>query len=233
MDPNSKTESKVLVIAAHPDDEVLGAFSYLSDPKYTSMSVFVCEGSSGRFKENHNTKELKLAIEQREHAARLVAKTLGNSAPVFLNFKNFSLPPQSFPKLNQKLEFIINEFNPKIIITHTLNCNNTDHVAVAISVSNVVRSNVFPDVSTILNMEIPSSTEQALGKNFTPNHYKEISQIQLENKIRCLSFYGKELQKNPGPRSEFGIKSYAAFRGVSSGVSYAESFQIMRNICKE
>jgi len=233
MTLGSKVNNKILVIAAHPDDEVLGAFSYLSDSRYNTRTVFVCEGSSGRFQGNYDIDELKIAIEQRENAAHLVAKTLGNNAPIFLNFKNFSLLPKSIPELNKKLEFIIRDFTPNMIITHSFNCNNSDHIAVSISVSNLVRSNVYPEISTVLHMEIPSSTEQSLGKNFTPNHFKELNLSQLENKLKCLSFYGEELQKNPAPRSEFGIKSYASFRGVASGMPYAEGFQIMRSIFRE
>jgi LmbE family N-acetylglucosaminyl deacetylase len=226
------SKKKILIIAAHPDDEILGAFSYMNNNDYETQTIFVCEGSSARFMFRESSNLLDEAIASRQLAALSVAKVLKNNPPIFLNFVNLTLASLPIIEINQKIEPLIQSFKPNIIITHTKLCNNSDHAIVSNSVNSVVRSNKYPNVELILNMEIPSSTEQLWGSNFTPNHFVTLNDIDIERKIDLLSLYGDELQNDPGPRSAFGIRAYAAFRGVSSGSKYAESFRIMRSISR-
>lgn len=224
---------KLFVIAGHPDDEILGAYSYLSDPKYDAQSIFICEGSSARFTEEKNSQEVMKAINNREQAAISIADQLGNRRPIFLNFPNLALSAIPVININHKIEFHLDRFKPEIVITHSKNCNNLDHSTISLAVSNLIRSNSHSYVKTILHMEIPSSTEQSLATSFQPNHFVELIESQVENKIFLLSKYGEELQKDPGPRSGHGIKAYAAFRGVASGNYFAEAFEIVRKITRK
>jgi hypothetical protein len=82
-------------------------------------------------------------------------------------------------------------------------------------------------------MEIPSSSEQSMSKQFSPNHFMNLTENQLEHKIEMLGLYGRELQNDPAPRSNHGIRAYAAFRGLFAGTYYAEAFTIMRNTSAE
>jgi LmbE family N-acetylglucosaminyl deacetylase len=229
-DMKKTSRIKLLVIAAHPDDEILGAYSYLSNSNFQSLTVFVCEGSSARFQFGEESTLKDLAVRDREQAAIAAAQRLGNQHPVFLNFPNFSLSSKSILEINKKIEEIVKSFDPEIVITHTASCNNLDHSTVSIAVSNLLRTNAYPGIKTILHMEIPSSTEQTMESSFHPNHFIVLNSQQLDEKILTLSLYGAELQRSPGPRSDYGIRAYAAFRGITAGTFLAESFRIVRSI---
>jgi LmbE family N-acetylglucosaminyl deacetylase len=229
-DMEKTSRIKLLVIAAHPDDEILGAYSYLSNSNFQSLTVFVCEGSSARFQFGEESTLKDLAVREREQAAIAAAQRLGNQHPVFLNFPNFSLSSKSILEINKKIEEVVNSFEPEIVITHDTFCNNLDHSTVSIAVSNLLRTNVYPAIKTLLHMEIPSSTEQTTNLSFHPNHFIILNSEQVDQKISTLSLYGAELQRNPGPRSDYGIRAYAAFRGITAGTFFAESFRIVRSI---
>jgi LmbE family N-acetylglucosaminyl deacetylase len=222
---------KLLVIAGHPDDEILGCYSYLSNTAYDSQTLFVCEGSSARFMDK-NQQEVIRAINNREQAAISIADRLGNRPPIFLNFPNLALSATPLIDINNRIEIHLNSLKPDLVITHSKFCNNLDHSTISIAVSNLVRSNSHSYVRKILHMEIPSSTEQTLSQNFRPNHFVILDESQVEKKISLLSLYGDELQKNPGPRSSHGIKAYAAFRGIASGNYFAEAFELVRQITR-
>jgi len=230
---NNRKNKRVLVLAAHPDDEILGAYSYLCNKNYKAQTVFVCEGSTGRFGYKNSSDQAKSEIKLREKSAQLVASALGNESPIFLNFPNFSLSTLSVLEINNMVEPLIRDFTPDILITHSPLCNNLDHASVSIAVSNLVRSNAYPSINSILHMEIPSSSEQSISKQFSPNHFMNLTENQLEHKIEMLGLYGRELQNDPAPRSNHGIRAYAAFRGLFAGTYYAEAFTIIRNTSTE
>jgi hypothetical protein len=79
-------------------------------------------------------------------------------------------------------------------------------------------------------MEIPSSTEQNFYGGFLPNYYVSISEKQMNQKIDLLRNFGTELQIDPAPRSEFGIKSLASYRGTAINENFAEAFSVLRMI---
>ena len=224
------SKKKLMIIAAHPDDEVLGAYSYLSNKSYECQTIFVCEGSSARFLFGEKSQALDQAVKLREIAALNVSKELKNLPPIFLNYTNLTLASLPVIEINQKIEPLIDSFRPNLIMTHTQDCNNLDHRMVSTCVSSIVRANKFPNIEMILNMEIPSSTEQFWNHSFTPNHFITLSKSQMDKKIEMLSIYGDELQSDPDPRSSFGVRSYAQFRGLACGAMYAESFKIVRSI---
>ena len=223
-------KTKVLIVAAHPDDEVLGAFSYLSNPAFICKTIFLCEGSSARFDSKTSLIEKTNAIDLREKAAVEVAHQLKNGVPVFINFPNFSLSQISILEINQKIRKELELFMPDVLITHSTFCNNLDHSTASVAISNLVRSNAYPQIACILHMEIPSSTEQKHNGGFTPNLFRVMSDYQVSEKIRMLSIYGDELQIDPAPRSPHAIRAYAGFRGLGAGTFYAEAFQLVRYI---
>jgi LmbE family N-acetylglucosaminyl deacetylase len=225
-----EVKTRVLVIAAHPDDEILGAYSFLSNKEYVSKSLIVCEGSSARYAAESNSQELSKDIALREMASIKAAKILENEEPAFLNFPNIRLSNINSLEVQNLIAEELKQYCPKIVITHSAYCNNRDHVEVNKLVGNVIRGNVYKNIHTLLSMEIPSSTEQNFYGGFLPNYYVSISEKQMNQKIDLLRDFGTELQIDPAPRSIFGIKSLANYRGTAINENFAEAFSVLRMI---
>tara|TARA_B100000900_G_C20567840_1_gene711913 strand:+ start:1213 stop:1884 length:672 start_codon:yes stop_codon:yes gene_type:complete len=218
---------RILIVAAHPDDEVLGCggtISKLKDNNNINL-IFMTNGVSARGIKR--SKEIK----QRKNSALKLCKYLSISKPVFFNFPDNQMDKIPLLKIVKKIENQINIYKPTTIFTHYSHCLNVDHKITFNAVITACRPTSKQTVKKILSFEIPSSTDWALfkGKQFQPNYYIDITK-NLRHKIEQLKFYKKELRKYPHSRSIKGIKSLAGVRGVSCGVKYAEAFYLNRLI---
>ena len=217
---------KILIIAAHPDDEILGCGGTISKLKNENCIevLFMTNGVSSR-------KKNKKQILRRKKAYLNLFKHLSLPVP-----KNFNLPDNEMDKIPllkivKKIEQKIRSYRPDTIITHYSHCLNVDHKITYEAVITACRPVNELSVKKILSFEIPSSTDWALykGKNFQPNYFIDISK-HIKNKINLIKFYKEELRSYPHSRSIPAIKALASFRGVSCGVKYAEGFYLNRFI---
>jgi len=217
---------KILIIAAHPDDEILGCGGTISKLKNENCIevLFMTNGVSSR-------KKNKKQILRRKKAYLNLFKHLSLPVP-----KNFNLPDNEMDKIPllkivKKIEQKIRSYRPDTIITHYSHCLNIDHKITYEAVITACRPVNELSVKKILSFEIPSSTDWALykGKNFQPNYFIDISK-HIKNKINLIKFYKEELRSYPHSRSIPAIKALASFRGVSCGVKYAEGFYLNRFI---
>ncbi len=217
-------KGKILIVAAHPDDEILGCGgSILKLKKNNDINVlFMTNGVSARGKNKVNEKK-------RKNACLKLFKYLGIPKPQFFNFPDNQLDKIALLKIIKKIEIKINSFRPDTIFTHYSNCLNIDHRKTFEAVNTACRPINNLSVKKILSFEIPSSTDWALfrGKNFQPNYYIDISKF-LNEKVNLIKFYKDELRNYPHSRSIKSIKSLATLRGVSCGVKYAEGFYLNR-----
>ena len=216
----------ILIVAAHPDDEILGCGGTISKlQKDNSIEViFMTNGISSRKVNNNQIKKRKTAYVN-------LFKFLSLPEPKNFGFPDNKMDTVPLLKIVKKIEKKINEFKPNIIITHYENCLNIDHRVTFEAVMTACRPLKDSCVKKILSFEIPSSTEWALfkGKNFQPNYFIDISN-HLGKKLEMIKFYKDELRPYPHSRSIKAIKSFASFRGVSVGVNYAEAFYLNRSI---
>lgn len=219
-------KGKILIIAAHPDDEVLGCGGTISKLKDTNdiNVLFMTDGVSARGK---NKKE----IIKRKKASINLFKYLNLPRPIFFNFPDNEMDKISLLKIIQKIEGKIKIYKPDTIFTHYSHCLNIDHRLTYEAVITACRPINKLSVKKILSFEIPSSTDWALfkGKNFQPNYYIDISRY-LKKKIDLIKFYKEELRNYPHGRSIKSIISLASVRGVSCGVKHAEGFYLNRFI---
>jgi len=219
-------KNKILIIAAHPDDEILGCGGTISKYKnsHDISAIFMTNGVSAR---SINKK----AILKRKRACLSLFQELGIPKPIFFNFPDNQMDKIPLLKIVKKLEKIIKNYKPKTIFTHYSECLNIDHRRTFEAVITACRPLKNSSVKKILSFEIPSSTDWALfkGKNFQPNYFIDISK-HLKKKIDYIKFYKDELRKYPHSRSIYSIKSVASVRGVACGVKYAEGFYLNRFI---
>ncbi len=226
---------KILVVVAHPDDEVLGCGGTLlksAEKGAKIKTIIVSEGVTSRsYKNNTFLEEQK---KRRSDSSIKVSKLLKGSKVVNFNFPDQRLDTIALLKITQKIEKEINNFNPEVVYTHHHGDLNLDHRIVNNATITACRPVPNSNLRKILTFEIPSSTDwQAQGENsqFVPNYFIDITKY-LEKKIKLLKVYKNEMRKWPHSRSFENIKFLAKTRGATVGCKAAEAFQLVRSIEK-
>jgi len=217
--------NKILIIAAHPDDEVLGCGGTISKLKHENEInvIFMTNGVSARGK--NKLKEIK----ERKHSCLKLFKYLSIPKPFFFDFPDNEMDKIPLLKIVKKIENKIRLIKPDTIFTHYSHCLNIDHKKTFDAVITACRPVNKLTVKKILSFEIPSSTDWAMydGNQFHPNYFIDVSK-NIEEKIKLIKFYKDELREYPHSRSYKGIKSLASVRGMSCGVKFAEGFYLNR-----
>ena len=218
--------NNVLIVAAHPDDEVLGCGGTIAkhvEEKYTVTIIFICDGETSRSKKIQNLKA-------RNESAEKVSELLGCQKPIFFNFPDNKLDSIIFLEIVQKLESYIIKIKPNIIYTHHYNDLNIDHQLTCKSLITACRPLPKSFVKSIYLFEIPSSTEWSISNDkFSPNKFIDITSYKSK-KDKALDLYKEEMRDFPHPRSKKAISAIENLRGVISNVEFAEAFQIYRQI---
>ena len=209
----------ILIIAAHPDDEVLGmggTIKKLSKKNKIHLCV-VTEGASAQY----TNKDM---IKKRKESCIKAGKILGISTFDFLEFEDMKLDSIPSLEINQELEKIIKKHKPTSVYTTPKNDLHKDHQIVFESTSIASR----PHSNTVKNLfsyEIPGIVKNP----FTPTVYEDISK-EISYKIKAFKCYKSEIEKFPHPRSIESIESLSLQRGMESGLKKAESFELVRSI---
>ncbi len=223
-------KNKVLVISAHPDDEVLGCGGTLANHFIRGdkiYQIFVSDGEGARSK---NGKSSIKNINSRLKLAKKAARILGISKTKSLMFDDNQLDKIPLLKIIKKLENEIEKIKPNIIYTHSDVDLNIDHQIVSRAVMTACRP-IDTSIKEINFFEILSSTEWShkSSKFFNPNYFVDISKT-INLKIKAIKVYQKELRSFPHPRSVKGVKILSKYRGMMSGLNEAEGFYIKRKI---
>lgn len=220
---------KVLVIAAHADDEVLGCGGTIAKYKNQDATVNVAllaDGVSSRFTNDVSSQD---ELKKRKAAAVNANKILGVDHVIFGSFPDNRMDTIPLLDVVRYVEDLVDEFRPDVIFTHHANCLNVDHRIVSQAVSTACRPQGDYSVKSILFFEIPSSTEwqiNSLGA-FSPNLFEDISSY-MDTKIAALEAYSMEIRDWPHPRSIDGVTHLAKWRGATVGVNTAEAFIVGR-----
>ncbi|AOP33688.1 hypothetical protein A0128_07430 [Leptospira tipperaryensis] len=222
---------RILVIAAHPDDDVLGcgAFIYKHRDNFEFRIIFIGEGSTCRFDlDKISSAEALKQIEIRTSSAKKSLQVLGVK-----NYKFYDLPCGRLDQvpiidINKIIENEIRIFRPETVLTHSETDVNNDHRIVYRSLAMAARP-VWPDCDVnIVSFEVLSTTEWNLTDPFVPNLFEEISEECLRKKWEALECYYTEIKEFPYPRSFVGLETLAKYRGMQSGLKLAEAYRIIR-----
>jgi len=208
---------KILVIAAHPDDEVLGMGGTIKKYSKKGAKITLCvisEGVTAQYLD-------KKMIEIRKDSCRKSSKILGIDNIIFFDFPDMKLDTISQLEINQKLEEVILKINPDIVFTPEPDQNN-DHRIVFESTLIATRPK-NNKIKNILTYEIPSFSTT----HFNPTMYENIEN-EFEIKIKAFKCYKTEIERFPHPRSIKSVENLAEYRGIKSGLNKAEAFRIIR-----
>ena len=223
---------KILVIAPHPDDEVLGCGGTIK--KYTKRGdeVYLCIVTKA-----YTPDWTEDFIKNREKEIECASKTLGIKEVIFLDLPTVKLDTLPQKQLNSLILKTIEDIKPEIVFLPFRADINNDHKLV--SESGLVALRPKPDyflARKVFFYEVLSETEWAgpaekVEDFFMPNFYEDISK-DLNDKLKAMECYKTELKNFPHPRSLEGIKVLAQKRGMESGVDAAEAFMLFREISK-
>lgn len=214
---------RILIVAAHPDDEILGLGGTIRKLIQTGYEVTTVLMAKGRQEEDHHIRSLGISANQR----------LGIKEVIFLENNNLELEMLPLHVLNKQLEAIIQQLQPEMIFTHHDGDLNRDHQITFRAVMTAARPLPGRPPIEIICFETVSSSEWAPSYNnhFKPNYYVDITET-FDDKIQALQHYDVEMREFPHPRSYEGLKHLAHVRGMTVGVVYAEAFEIVRRIWK-
>lgn len=221
----------ILVVVAHPDDEVLGCGGTIS--KYASQGATVnvavlADGTSSRSKEKIDADE---ELRVRKSAAKKANKILGVDQVIFGHFPDNRMDSVDLLDVVKYVERLIDELRPDVVFTHHTNDLNIDHCIVSQAVCTACRPQVSCSVKSILFFEIPSSTEWQINSvnAFSPDLFEDITDY-LAKKNQALEVYSMEMRDWPHSRSIEGVTHLAKWRGATVGVDSAESFIVGRMV---
>jgi LmbE family N-acetylglucosaminyl deacetylase len=219
--------TRVVVIAAHPDDELLGAGGTLARHVLAGdevHAIVVADGAGSRY-----PAELVSTLEKQ---ARRAAEVIGFTSLRFLSLPDQRLDTVPLIELTQRLEGMLDEIRPGTVYTHFPEDVNADHGAVARSAWTACRPYARPEVRKFAVFETPSSTEWAWpmpGTDFRPSLYVDVTDT-LEVKVAAMECYETELRDYPHPRSSRALRERAACWGSHIGRPAAEPFVVLREV---
>jgi LmbE family N-acetylglucosaminyl deacetylase len=217
--------TRVLVIAAHPDDELLGCGGTVARHTRAGASVtsvIVCEGESLRYGPG--------GVGQRSHIDS-AAKVLGVEEVRVLAFPDQRLDTFTLTDVIGSLEQIVQEVRPQVVYGQYGGDVNRDHQLVFQALLVATRP-TESCIETVYAFDTASSTEWAYPRTFVPDTWIDIGDT-LETKIRAMACYESELRDYPHPRSLEALKYRARAWGAQACLEAAEVFMTVRRVCRD
>lgn len=218
---------RILVVAAHPDDEVLGCGGTIIKHRSQGDEVMVVVLADGVTSRDTVPQHSLQRRQQCVSALRL----LGVKQWGFGDWPDNKLDTVPRLHLVKDIEQAIRLFQPTVIYTHHGSDCNIDHRTVNDAVIVACRPQPGSTVKRLLFFEVPSSSEYQAGRAaFQPNWFVPIGET-LARKLVAMREYREEVRDAPHPRSIQAVCALAQWRGAMIGESAAEAFVMARGIC--
>ncbi|MFC2061388.1 PIG-L deacetylase family protein [Elusimicrobiota bacterium] len=222
---------KILIVAAHPDDEILGCAGTvirMASNNHEVVTLILGEGVTARDEQrDKDVRDPDIARLRRQ--AVTANKIIGINEVYFNEFPDNRFDTVSFLDIVKSIEEVKDKIKPDIVFTHNGKDLNVDHQITYRALITATRPMKSESVKEIYSFEIPSSTEWEYPLGFSPDVFFDISDT-LDRKLEALSKYQSELRKYPHPRSLEGVKLIAKNWGMKVGTEYAEAFKAIRII---
>lgn len=214
---------KVLVIAPHPDDEILGCGGVMARHIARGDEVYVCIATSSR---------VEKARQLNEMYARRAHEAMGVRDTFFLDFPPVELPHADIRAFNGAVANVVNTVAPDTVYIPFYGDMHADHAAVSSAAMVALRPLSAPFVRDIYMYETLSETGwnyPSADKAFIPNVFCDITDF-IDAKINAMNIYETKVIADPHPRSPEGLRALAKFRGGTVGKYYAEAFMCVRHV---
>lgn len=225
---------KVLVIAAHPDDEVYGmggTIAKLADEGNEVHVLIVTDGSTTQYKNNVKLNEI---IIKKKQEVKCANEVLGVAKVHFGELPDMKLDQVAHVEINGVIENVVRKIRPDIVYTHFYGDVNLDHQNVYKSTLVAVRPVPGQSVKELYCYRVPSSTEwspqMADSSIFMPNVFVDISNYSPK-KYEAIKLYETEIRDYPHPRSIKYVEKCDCAAGLKCGIGLTEEFMLLRKIC--
>lgn len=225
---------KVLIVAAHPDNEILGVGGTVLRHVAEGDTVHVmilAEGLTSR-DDHRDLAACKDELALLHSATKKAADFMGVQKVLIGDFPDNCMDTVALLEVVKSVEAEINSFVPDLVYTHHAGDVNIDHKITHDAVLTACRPLPGQSVNQILFFETLSSTEWQImtsDKIFIPNYYVDIESY-IEKKLEALHYYETEMRQYPHSRSYEAIKILAQYRGFTIGKLAAEAFEVGRII---
>lgn len=220
---------RVLVVAAHPDDEVLGCGGTVARKVKNggeAYTLILGQGIASRYKKA-NAQKIRDQIEELKKSVYAANEIIGVKEVFAHDFPDNKFDTVSLLEIVKVIENIKNKIKPDIIFTHYEKDLNIDHQITYKAVLTATRPLPNEVVKEIYSFEVLSSTEWNYPTTFAPDVFFDISDT-IDIKIKAMSEYKSELGEFPHPRSLQAIKLSAEYWAMRVGMKYAEAFKAVR-----
>ena len=224
----------ILVVAAHPDDEVLGCGASMAKWSNAGIEVNVlimAEGATSR--DNVRNREKRIdELSVLAKSARSAGKILGVSSVQLLDFPDNRMDSVDRLEVIKAVEEHIKLLKPVTVVTHHSGDLNIDHRIIHEAVVTACRPEPGNRVRRLLSFEINSSTEWQPDSvsSFQPSWFEDVSG-SISRKLQALEAYSIEIRPWPHSRSLKAVEHLARWRGSTVGTEAAEAFMLLREVC--
>lgn len=224
---------RILVVAAHPDDEVLGMGGTIAKFAANGADIkllIVTDGSSSQYRDNP---DLPAIIEAKKNETARCAAILGIREILYGGLPDMRLDVTPHVQINQVIESAVDAFLPDTVFTHFYGDVNADHRRICESTLVACRPTATQSVKRLYLYSVPSSTEwsaPAPAPVFSPNAFFDVSGPFADAKYRALACYETELRPFPHPRSVEALRANDVAAGIRVGRPASESFMLVRSI---
>jgi N-acetylglucosamine malate deacetylase 1 len=223
---------RVLVVAAHPDDETLGAGGTIVRHAGRGDEVRVCLLTDGVTARHRHTELQRTCAEE-------ACRILGVEKVVFCDLPDQGLDALPLLEVIRPVEACVRELRPDVVYTHFRDDVNQDHRVAFHATMVATRPVQTCAVSRVLSFETPSSTEWAApfaGAVFAPNVFVDVG-ATLPTKLEAMRAYAgtheSEVRPYPHPRSYRALETYARRHGIAVGLEAAEAFMLVRELVRD
>lgn len=227
---------KVLIVAAHPDDEVLGCGGTAALLNRLGARIYIAilgEGVTSRYPDRSAAPAAELSLLKTQCFA--CAALLGAQEPFLYDYPDNRFDTVALLDIVKTVEELVHRLEPDLILTHHGGDLNIDHALTFRAVLTAVRPQPGTPVAQLYTFHVPSATEWAhdrCGPRFSPNCFVDIA-ATLEQKLKAFGAYGGEGRPFPHPRSEAALRADAAYWGSVAGLPAAEPLQLVRSIVRD
>lgn len=216
---------KTIVIAPHPDDEVLGVGGTLLRRKAEGAKVAWLIVTNISVETGWNQER----VDQRADEIKRVAELFGFDEVFALNFPTTQLDRIPMNELVGKMSEVFKSFEPEELFVPHSSDVHTDHRIVFDAVASCTKWFRYPYIKRVLAYETLSETDFCIdaSNSFRPNVFLDIEPFLID-KLRAMDIYTSELGEFPFPRSHEAVRALATLRGAASGFISAEAFELLR-----
>lgn len=232
----SLRNKKIMIVVAHPDDELLGLGAtmnkLITEYNVSTHVVILGEGITSR-SDQRDSESWKKELETHKKNIHAAKDCIGYQSVSIHDFPDNRFDDVNLLDIVKVIEKEKNEFKPSVIFTHHGGDLNIDHQRTFEAVITATRPMENEQVNTIITFETPSGTEWRASsdpRHFIPTLFFEVSEKNINAKIKGMESYEFEKRKYPHPRSPEALKIQAQRWGISVGRPFAEAFVVIRSI---